>query len=145
MSESQGVAPRSQVGQRGLYQRTQPWLGTLVSVGIQGVSAALAEGAMARAFQSVRRVHRLMSFHEPDSDVTRINRAEPGVAVSIEPETYTVLSMAQQIAQDSAGRRQVAFQPQVRHHGGHTFGSSGASTDPVSEGRASGGRELAGS
>jgi thiamine biosynthesis lipoprotein len=103
MLESQGFAPRSQVGRMRFYQRTQPWLGTLVSVGIRGVSATRAEGAMARAFQSVQRVHRLMSFHEPDSDVTRINRAEPGVAVAIAPETYIVLSRAQQLAQDSAG------------------------------------------
>ena len=68
---------------RQLLRRAQPWLGTLVDVGIVMPASAAASDdaagskAIDAAFAAVALVHRLMSFHEADSDVTAINRLQP--------------------------------------------------------------------
>ena len=80
--------------------RARPLLGTLVEIGAAGVNAAAGIEA---AFGEIETVHRLMSFHEESSDVSRINRAEPGKAVRVDPRTYEVLSCAQLMSRLSAG------------------------------------------
>src|SRR2546423_9578278 len=51
-----------------MHSRCRPLLGTLVEV------TADREDAIEAAFAAVEQVHRLMSAHEQDSDVSRINR-----------------------------------------------------------------------
>ena len=63
-----------------------------------------AEGAVEAAFAVVAEVHRLMSFHEADSDVSRLNRAASSGAVPIHPWTYEVLEMAAEMNRQ-VGRR----------------------------------------
>jgi thiamine biosynthesis lipoprotein len=87
-----------------MRRRAQPWLGTIVeiSIGDDDYDYDLA-AAFERAFESVALVHRLMSFHSPDSELARINRASIGDIVEIDPHTYTVLQKAQEIFEASAG------------------------------------------
>src|SRR4029077_5761556 len=49
------------------------------------------------------RVHRLMSFHDPQSDVSRINRNGFPKGVIVHPWTWQVLKAAQQFARDNDG------------------------------------------
>jgi thiamine biosynthesis lipoprotein len=44
-----------------------------------------------------------MSFHEPDSDVSRLNRAGAGDPVAVDPHTFAVLTQAQRMAEASDG------------------------------------------
>lgn len=44
-----------------------------------------------------------MSFHEPDSDVSRLNRAGAGNPVAVDPQTFAVLTQAQLFAEASKG------------------------------------------
>ena len=44
-----------------------------------------------------------MSFHEPDSDVSRLNRAEAGESISVDPHTFAVLDQARHMAEISGG------------------------------------------
>jgi thiamine biosynthesis lipoprotein len=44
-----------------------------------------------------------MSFHEPDSDVGRLNRAGTGDPVAVDPHTFAVLTQAQRVAEASYG------------------------------------------
>ena len=44
-----------------------------------------------------------MSFHEPGSDVSRLNRAAAGEAVTVAPQTFAVLEQAQRMAEISDG------------------------------------------
>lgn len=87
-----------------MKRRAQPWLGTIVEIGI---ADALADSALAAAFelafQQVARVHQLMSFHAADSDLSRINRAAVGSTVDIDAHTCTVLQTAMRVADASAG------------------------------------------
>jgi thiamine biosynthesis lipoprotein len=55
----------------------RPLLGTFVEIRATGASSRL-ETAVRAAFAAIERVQRLMSFHDPRSDVSRINSAQPG-------------------------------------------------------------------
>lgn len=76
-------------------RRARPLLGTLVDIQATGIDAMVAIEA---AFSVIAEVHRLMSFHEPDSDVSRINRCDGSMPVSVSPRTYEVLQFAYQLS-----------------------------------------------
>ena len=87
-----------------MRRRAQPWLGTLVEITIlDEIDSARIDAACAAAFDAVARVHRLMSFHTADSDVSRINRAKIGEAVAIDPATALVLRTACALTEKSDG------------------------------------------
>jgi thiamine biosynthesis lipoprotein ApbE len=54
--------------------RAQPLLGTFVEIRGAGANGSAAERAIDAAFDAIAKIHRLMSFHEGDSDVSRLNR-----------------------------------------------------------------------
>lgn len=83
-------------------RRAKPLLGTLVEITASGPEAAL-QPALDAAFASIERVHRLMSFHASDSDVSRINAAETGSVVSVEADTFRVLTRALELGELSGG------------------------------------------
>ena len=85
-----------------MKRRAQPWLGTLVEISIaDALDDAAVNLAFGRAFDAIVTVHGVMSFHDPDSDVSRINRAAPGAVLDIDPATAVVLSAALALAQQS--------------------------------------------
>jgi thiamine biosynthesis lipoprotein len=68
--------------------RCQPSLGTYVEVTTDAGHACEA------AFAAVAQVHALMSAHDPDSELSRINRLASRKAVSLHPWTVMVLRRA---------------------------------------------------
>lgn len=70
--------------------RAQPLLGTLVDIYVENASAA----AVDRAFARIATVQRLMSFHDANSDLSRINRGAHLAPVTVHPSTYRVLRLA---------------------------------------------------
>lgn len=88
---------------RPVIERAQPWLGTLVSIRVADVAEAEAHHAIDCAFQEIANVHRLMSFHDSGSDLSRLNRARAGEPVEVYPYTYQVLQQALDISAISHG------------------------------------------
>lgn len=103
-----------------MRRRAQPWLGTLVEITIadpilntfgdsfgnvfsDSISEQQASDCFDKAFASIANIHRLMSFHDPLSDVTRINQAPVGLPVTIDSHTYTVLRTALALNLETAG------------------------------------------
>jgi FAD:protein FMN transferase len=86
-----------------VVERAQPWLGTLVSMRVEGLEPAQANKAIDAAFEEIATVHRLMSFHEESSDVSRLNRSGALGAMPVHPYTFEVLQCAQKIAARSEG------------------------------------------
>jgi FAD:protein FMN transferase len=84
-------------------RRARPLLGTFVEIDVDDGEGQDAEAAVEAAFAAVTDVHRLMSFHEADSDVSRLNRSASSEAVAVHPWTYEVMEMAVDINQRSAG------------------------------------------
>src|SRR5262245_34594387 len=90
-------------------RRCRPMLGTFVEVAGSGTNAASLERGIDAAFAAVGKVHRLMSFHDPDSDVSRMNRDAFPKSVIVHPWTWKVLETAQRFAQESNGVFDIAI------------------------------------
>lgn len=84
-------------------ERAQPWLGTFVSIRAEGLPPAETQAAVTGAFHEVAIVHRLMSFHRPDSDISQLNREGFQRAISVHPYTREVLQVALMISALSKG------------------------------------------
>jgi thiamine biosynthesis lipoprotein len=79
-------------------RRCRPLLGTLVDVACQG-----SPEDVDRAFAAIEKVHRLMSFHNPASDVARMNGHASHAPVKVHPWTWRVLRCAQEFSSKSDG------------------------------------------
>ena len=84
-------------------RRCRPLLGTFVEIAAYGKDRQRVGRAIEAAFDAVARVHRLMSFHDPDSDVSRMNRHAFPKGVIVHPWTWKVMLAAQTFARQSNG------------------------------------------
>lgn len=92
-----------------LIERAKPLFGTIVRVRVSAGQDPIAGQAVSAAFDAMRDVHRLMSFHDETSDVSRLNRADADRAIPVDAHTIAVLRLAVEIAEASAG----AFDPTI--------------------------------
>jgi thiamine biosynthesis lipoprotein len=95
----------------GALHRAQPWLGTLVGIEASGLPPAQLARAVDRAFAAVARVHDLMSFHEPASELSRLNRAAHAGPVPIGGHLRRVLRAACRLSALTDGRFDVTVAP----------------------------------
>ncbi len=87
-----------------MQRRAQPWLGTLVEISIHDdLASPVLQQAFQAGFAAIAQIHALMSFHAPDSEVSRINQAAVGAQLSLNPHTYGVISAALKLSEASAG------------------------------------------
>ncbi|MDE1147144.1 MAG: FAD:protein FMN transferase [Azospirillaceae bacterium] len=91
-------------------RRARPLLGTVVEVRIDTATAPPG-AAIVAAFEAVARVQRLMSFHGPDSDLTRLNRMGHCRPVPLHPWTVDVLRRAQALHRATGGLFDPAVAP----------------------------------
>ena len=84
-------------------RRCRPLLGTLVDISVTADDARRLSGALEDGFRAVAEVHALMSFHEPNSDVSRLNRDAARGPVMVDARTWTVLDTARHISEASKG------------------------------------------
>ncbi len=82
-----------------------------MSIGV-GLPDADAQAAIEAGFAAIAEIHRLMSFHEPDSDVSRLNRAGGGT-VKVGPHTHAVLAAARHMAEASNGIFDITVAPDL--------------------------------
>jgi thiamine biosynthesis lipoprotein len=85
-------------------------MGTLVHVAASG-SRHEAELAIEAAFAAVGEVERLMSFHDPQSELSRINRDAARSPVTVHAWTLAVLRRAMRVSAASAGLFDIATAP----------------------------------
>jgi thiamine biosynthesis lipoprotein len=100
-----------------LCRRARPLLGTLVEIAASGSSFVGAVAAVEVAFAVVQEVHRLMSFHELESDVSRINIARARETVVVSPHTHRVLRFARKLSAASSGVFDVTIGDTLVRHG----------------------------
>ncbi len=82
-------------------RRARPGLGTLIEIGVLGDGAA-ARTAVEAAFAAIAEVECLLSFHDPNSELSRLN-ATPGVELSLSPLSTRVLGLALGLMRISGG------------------------------------------
>lgn len=109
----------------------RPLLGTFVEIATEGDSSRDC-AAVAAAFAAIERVQRLMSFHDPRSDVSRINAARRGEQIRIDEETYAVLLAARAIGDLSNGAFDIAMAPALVHRGFLPAPADGGEIPPLS-------------
>ena len=97
-------------------RRARPLLGTFVEIRASAPTAAEAERAVGAAFAAVDRVQTLMSFHDPLSDVSRLNR-RAGRSVCVHAWTHFVLRRAQELHAATAGLFDIATAPALVRSG----------------------------
>lgn len=83
-------------------RRMRPLLGTFVEIALQA-PPVLAENALAAAFAAIEDVQIQMSFHDPDSDLSRINLYAWRRPVSVNPGVFRALCHARYISRKSGG------------------------------------------
>src|SRR5262252_5228421 len=98
-------------------RRARPLLGTIVEVSVHGTPSSLAH-ALEAAFAAVAAVHRLMSFHDAASDVSRLNRDALHAPVRVDPRTWSVLAAARRVSAASSGLFDVTVAAPPRGPGG---------------------------
>lgn len=81
-------------------KRMRPLLGTFVEIGCE--HADNAEQALGSAFNIIERLHHLVSFHEANSELTKLNQAN-GEAVEVSEHTLRVIKLARGMTIASAG------------------------------------------
>src|SRR5262245_113575 len=84
-------------------RRCRPLLGTFVEIQAFRTNAVDFERAVEVAFLAIAQVHRLMSFHDRESDVSRMNRDAFYKPVRVHPWTWHVLKSAQEFSRNSNG------------------------------------------
>ena len=93
--------------------RARPLLGTMVDIRAGGrASRARLNLAVDQAFAAIEQVQRLMSYHDPASELSRLNRDAVRSAQQVDPHTYTVLQAALRFARLGEG----AFDPCVARY-----------------------------
>ena len=94
-------------------ERAKPLLGTIVRIRVDGLPSSLANEVITDAFNLIAEIHRLMSFHEPESELSRLNRDASRRAVTVDPHTYAVLRRAMELAEMSDGLFDPTIAPQL--------------------------------
>ena len=116
-------------------RRARPLLGTFVEIAAAGAAPAEMNAAIDDAFAAVAEVHRLMSFHEPASDVSRLNRPAATGAIAVHPWTYRVLKLALELHRRSAGVFDISVAPALQALGLLPRVAGGAAWPPTDVGQ----------
>jgi FAD:protein FMN transferase len=92
-------------------RRCRPLLGTFVEITARGGDKRLLGRGIEAGFGAIARVNRLMSFHEPLSDVSRMNRDAFPKGVPVHPWTWHVMKAAKRFAEESHGTFDITVAP----------------------------------
>jgi thiamine biosynthesis lipoprotein len=82
-------------------RRQRPLLGTFVEI-VTRADGPLADAAITKGFEVIAAIHELASFQDPDSQLSRLNRAD-GNAVALHPLLLRVLRLARGMTRASGG------------------------------------------
>jgi len=88
----------------------RPAMGTLLHVSASGPEPAVQRSVDA-ALATIERIERLMSFHDPQSELSRVNREAWRTPQTVHPWTWAVLRRALRVAEASAGLFDITVAP----------------------------------
>jgi len=91
-----------------VYKRCRPLLGTFVEVSLFDVLSSQAEACIEAAYRAIEQVGEVMSFHLPESDLSRLNRTPVGRWISVSAHLAEVLTLAIDLHHQSDGMFNVA-------------------------------------
>ncbi len=99
-------------------RQCKPLLGTYVEIHLTADldDDALLDLSLA-AFDEIERIQKLMSFHDPESELTRINQSAHLGAIEISTDLWNVLYFAQKLHHASGGFFDPAIAPELVRRG----------------------------
>ena len=92
-------------------------MGTLVHVFASGPDGTAVQRAVDAALANVENIERLMSFHDPESELSRLNREGGRTPQSVHPWTWGVLRRALRFAEASDGLFDITVAPLLMRDG----------------------------
>jgi len=95
------------------FEKTVTAMGTFVTVCVYAPGEDPAAAAVDAALAEVARLEHLLSHFDPDSDVSKINRAPYGAAVAVSQDTIECLTLAYDVSRRTAGAFDVTVGPLV--------------------------------
>jgi FAD:protein FMN transferase len=99
-------------------RRCQPLLGTFVEITLQGcIEEEKLHRYAGKAFELIRAVQRLMSFHDENSDISRLNRCGHISSLQVHPWTYAVLEQSVRLSQETEGAFDITVAPRLVRSG----------------------------
>jgi thiamine biosynthesis lipoprotein len=99
-------------------RRARPLLGTLVEIRAAAPwPEARLHAAIDAAFAAMERVQSLMSFHDPASELSTLNREAAHQPVTVDAQIHAVLAAALELSRLSEGAFDVCVAPQLEHWG----------------------------
>ncbi len=98
-------------------QRARPLLGTFVEIRVAGAAPRDMHAAIDAAFGAVAKVHGLMSFHDANSDIGRLNGGAWVHSLAVDRWTFQVLETAADLHRRSAGVFDIAVAPILQELG----------------------------
>jgi FAD:protein FMN transferase len=97
------VAPIPIPGEPGVYKQVRYLMGTFCEIRLASQNESKAAAAMSGAFAELRRIERVFSLYQTDSELSRVNEAAPYEAVGVSVEFYRLLKTALQYSAASGG------------------------------------------
>lgn len=101
----------------GILRRSMPTMGTLANVSVFGVHPERARHAVEAAFAEIRLVERLMTTHDPSSQLSRVNERSGSDAPRVDGRVLDVARMAVEWSRATDGRFDATTLPLVRAWG----------------------------
>lgn len=93
--------------------RSQPLLGTFVTVRAAGRPRPTLSRAITSAFREIGQIHASMSFHDPASELSALNRDAYRTAVTVSDDLFAVLSLARTLFEATGGTFDVSVAPEL--------------------------------
>jgi FAD:protein FMN transferase len=84
-------------------RRCRPLLGAFVEIAASGPDEAKLNPAINAAFAAIEKIQSLMSAHDANSELSRLNREAAARPVTVSRETFEVLRRADGLAAESGG------------------------------------------
>src|SRR5213079_2582923 len=86
-----------------LVRRSEPLLGTFVTITVYGDNRERVNAAISVAFEEFRRIDGLMSIHRTDSELSQVNARASVAPVVVSTDLFRVITKALDIAEQTEG------------------------------------------
>ena len=93
--------------------RSQPLLGTFVTIRAAAAGGDVLSRGIDVAFAAIARIQGSMSFHDPSSELSIVNREAHNRCVRVSEDLFAVLSLARRLHDASDGAFDVAVAPEL--------------------------------
>jgi thiamine biosynthesis lipoprotein len=94
-----------------LLRRSEPLLGTFVTITVYGDNREWLSAAVSAAFEEFRRIDSLMSIHRADSELSQVNARGSVEPVVVSADLWRVIAKAQDIAEQTEGSFDMTIRP----------------------------------